>query len=238
MAKIRFGSDPNKPIMPLYHDDSRLSVGAFSTRTGGFPGDRSLGEVHHWEHVVRFSRKMLGMIGDTLARKNATLLHGENFASSLCLWNSKRCTTADLRDFDAWSNTLSNDNDRLGMGICARAGIYDIPPHSRAWYHVPGDRLCELLGKKWAGDRAALALVRAHCEGPPLLDGAGVVRGRAHVLSSASVGPLGRLIVLGAGMQTCARTCAMGEDAAWMCVDPAEWRASLRRSENASQAEA
>ena len=64
------------------------------------------------------------------------------------------------------------------------------------------------------------------------------VRGRAHVLSSASVGPLGRLIVLGAGMQTCARTCAMGEDAAWMCVDPAEWRASLRRSENASQAEA
>ena len=32
--------------------------------------------------------------------------------------------------------------------------------------------------------------------------------------------------------------CAMGEDAAWMCVDPAEWRASLRRSENASQAEA
>ena len=101
--------------MPLYHDDSRLSVGAFSTRTGGFPGDRSLGEVHHWEHVVRFSRKMLGMIGDTLARKNATLLHGENFASSLCLWNSKRCTTADLRDFGAWSNTLSNDNDRLGM---------------------------------------------------------------------------------------------------------------------------
>ena len=74
--------------------------------------------------------------------------------------------------------------------------------------------------------------------GPPLLDGAGVARGRAHVLSSASVGPLGRLIVLGAGMQTCARTCAMGEDAAWMCVDPAEWRASLRRSENASQAEA
>ena len=48
VAKIRFGSDPNKPIMPLYHEDSRLSVGAFSTRTGGFPGDRSLGEVHHW----------------------------------------------------------------------------------------------------------------------------------------------------------------------------------------------
>ena len=93
--------------------------------------------------------------------------------------------------------------------------------------------------KKW-GRRPRRARPRPRAlRGPrPLLDGAGVVRGRAHVLSSASVGPLGRLIVLGAGMQTCARTCAMGEDAAWMCVDPAEWRASLRRSENASQAEA
>ena len=84
--------------------------------------------IHHFEHVVRFSAGLLGLLG--VALDSGMIAHGEHFASSLCALHN--CSTLDLRGETA--EELKADWADFGEGGTKIDGKL----HMGNWNHVAG----------------------------------------------------------------------------------------------------
>jgi len=139
-----------------FRDDTRPVRG--STPVAWDAPPRRAG-AHHWEHIVRFSARMLASLEGVL--NSSKVAHGEEFASALCASQSW-CTMADLRETRSHSDTF-RDGRKLHQGL----------PHQPQWYHVKASARCELLHNWSIGHGGALAsTASAHCAG----DRAGTTR--------------------------------------------------------------
>ena len=109
--------------------------------------------VHHWEHVVRFSQRLIHALERVLT--GGLVVHGELFASSVCVGHSW-CSTHDLRETLSASKAVGPFHLKQGR----------LPPYAR-WYHTHTDHVCPAL-LEWSahrGDPQLEARIRTECNG-------------------------------------------------------------------------
>lgn len=137
--------------------------------------------VHHWEHVVRFSTRLLGKLELEIDLGRAR--HGEDFASTFCA-NQTWCTTQDLRNTRSASLFVGPRKLRgewlpqllsrkpisarkaknvIGSRSCGGGWHMTWNPLGR-WYHSADDAICPML-EQWSGS-------------PLQIDGKGMLQSR------------------------------------------------------------
>jgi hypothetical protein len=190
----------------------------------------SRGNVHHWEHVVRLSGRLLLALDTAL--EDGYVLHGENFASTFCIRHAPWCTTQDVRSVDGASPSMREDNQKVS----------DIRMQSfeERWYHVQPYLLCSLLmkwvsfhersfplhGAQWIALQSSLSLECAQ-QRPWEANHAAVhsvdLLGARDGATARAVAPIVRLIET----QRCDKCCTDGR--AWCCFNSTAWREEIRR---------
>ena len=112
--------------------------------------------VHHRQHAVRFSRRLLRAMERAMDR--GVVAHGELFASTFCLAHPKWCKTADLRETLSASSAVGAK--RLTKGR--------LPPYAR-WYRVSESEICPMLIElsMRRGDRSLEERIRHECSHMP-----------------------------------------------------------------------
>lgn len=187
-------TDPSGRTSALPHDTREVA---------NRQADANVSVVHHWEHVVRFSPRLIDSLEAALDR--GEVIHGENYASSHCVLNhSEWCTTMDLRE------TLSA-SQHYGVH---KLSFPPLPQDAR-WVHTEGAHRCAML-TEWSTQRddAALAVrIRKACtvEEP---GGEALMAPPTAAQLARVMRPTHRLMERFSG--ECARTCcATGLD--WCC---------------------
>lgn len=220
-ARLRLkGSDASAGTPIYYMDDTRTRAPAEA-----IVGDGDTDTVHHWEHLVRFSPRLLDSLDSTL--RNGTVRHGEKFASTYC-HRAAWCTTADLRDAHphAVSTTMRHDGAKYQLGL--HLPSWFLPSDSSEWFHVPIDRRCELL-LRWARDhhsRQADAVrgIEEQCTNlsARFRDSAKAsnefTMRRVHLAHDHAVRPVVKLLEV----QNCSACCVRKME--WCCMQVSKWK--------------
>jgi hypothetical protein len=137
---------------------------------------RALWPVHRWEHVERYSPRLLRALHAALEK--GRILHGEHFSSSLCS-TLRWCTSFDLREtgsVDVGRTTRGDGKVPLSQSFAHRGargwggwpGCKHQTQHSK-WHHV---RVVPRHGQRYRNGQEITASVRAGTVSPRLLGAA------------------------------------------------------------------
>lgn len=172
--------------------------------------------VHHWEHVVMFSGRLLSALDSAL--RSGYVMHGEYFASTFCIRHAPWCTTQDLRSVDAASGSMRD----------ARLKLTDIRRYmnEERWFHVEPHRMCPSLmawsskaGLRWTASQRRIAIECAHQrpweENQSRTFTVDLIGSRSDAQAMA---PLLRLI----DAQPCEHCCKEGKP--WCCLNRTAWK--------------